>query len=173
MGAVLGLVLGLGLLLIWRSGPRRSVRKPRATPSLNGRLSELLAQAGHPSVSPRQLVALSVVVGGVIFVLVLVLSRSPAIAMAFAAFAAYAPLALVKARRRVRMTELRDLWPDVVDNLASGIRAGMSLPEAVGQLAIRGPEHLRPAFESFAEDYRATVVSLNVSTGLRRALQIQ
>ena len=48
------------------------------------------------------------------------------------------------------------MWPDVVDNLASGVRAGMSLPEALTQLGVRGPEALRPAFQRFGEDYRAT-----------------
>ena len=59
-------------------------------------------------------------------------------------------------RQRKRRQELRDLWPDVVDNLASGVRAGMSLPEALTQLGARGPEALRPAFQRFGEDYRAT-----------------
>ncbi len=43
-----------------------------------------------------------------------------------------------------------------MDNLASGVRAGLSLPEALGQLAVRGPDELRAAFGEFAEDYRAT-----------------
>jgi len=51
---------------------------------------------------------------------------------------------------------LRDLWPDAVDNITSAVRAGLALPEALSQLAIRGPEELRPAFASFAEDYRAS-----------------
>jgi tight adherence protein B len=51
---------------------------------------------------------------------------------------------------------MRDVWPEVVDNLASGIRAGMSLPEALGQLGERGPEAVRPAFRAFAQDYRAS-----------------
>ncbi|HET6911189.1 MAG TPA: type II secretion system F family protein, partial [Mycobacteriales bacterium] len=68
----------------------------------------------------------------------------------------YAPVALVKMRRRQRTVELREVWPDVVDNLASAVRAGLSLPEAVAQLAQRGPEPLRPSFRRFGEDYRAT-----------------
>ena len=32
----------------------------------------------------------------------------------------------------------------------------MALPQAVAQLGSRGPEDLRPAFASFAEDFRAT-----------------
>jgi tight adherence protein B len=43
-----------------------------------------------------------------------------------------------------------------VDNLASGVRAGLSLPEALAQLGVRGPESLRPAFSRFGEDYRAS-----------------
>src|SRR6185312_14998165 len=34
--------------------------------------------------------------------------------------------------------------------------AGMSLPEALAQLAVRGPEQLHEPFQTFAEDYRAT-----------------
>ncbi|MBV9292044.1 MAG: type II secretion system F family protein, partial [Frankiales bacterium] len=48
------------------------------------------------------------------------------------------------------------LWPDVVDNLASAVRAGLSLPEAVAQLAQRGPAQLQEPFRIFSEDYRAT-----------------
>ena len=36
------------------------------------------------------------------------------------------------------------------------MRAGLSLPEALGQLGDRGPERLRPPFPRFGEDYRAT-----------------
>jgi tight adherence protein B len=45
---------------------------------------------------------------------------------------------------------------EAVDNLASGVRAGLSLPEALTQLGVRGPEQLRTPFRRFGEDYRAT-----------------
>jgi tight adherence protein B len=48
------------------------------------------------------------------------------------------------------------VWPHVVDDLASAVQAGLSLPEALGALGERGPEALRPAFARFAADYRAT-----------------
>ena len=156
MGALLGLMVGLGLLLIWRSGSRRPPPRPRTTPTLTQRTGELLAQAGYPSIRPEQLFALCGICGVLVLLLVAAVSRSLSIAVAFAGFAAYAPLALVKVRRRQRTIELRDLWPDVVDNLASAVRAGMSLPEAVSQVGVRGPEQLRGPFQSFAEDYRAT-----------------
>ena len=46
MGAFLGLMVGVGLLLIWRSGSRRPPPKVRTTPTLTQRTAELLAQAG-------------------------------------------------------------------------------------------------------------------------------
>jgi tight adherence protein B len=156
MGAVIGLVFGIGLLLMWRSGSRRPPPRARTSPSLSERTAELLAQAGYSSIRPQQLFALCAVCGIVVFTVVAGVSRTASIGLAFAAFAAYAPVALVKMRRRQRTVELRDLWPDVVDNLASAVRAGMSLPEAVAQVGVRGPEQLREPFQLFAEDYRAT-----------------
>lgn len=156
MGATLGLMFGIGALLIWRSGPRRPPARPRSTPTVTQRTAELLAQAGYPTIRPQQLFALCGVTATLVLLLVVAVSRSVSIGVAFAGFAGYAPLALVKVRRRQRTVELRDLWPDVVDNLASAVRAGMSLPEAVSQIAIRGPEQLRGPFQSFAEDYRAS-----------------
>jgi len=78
------------------------------------------------------------------------------IAFCFALMAGYAPIVLVRMRARKRRSVMRDLWPDIVDNIGSAVRAGLALPEALSQLRIRGPEELRPAFSSFAEDYRAT-----------------
>jgi tight adherence protein B len=62
----------------------------------------------------------------------------------------------VRYRRRRRASELRDLWPEVVDNVASAVRAGMSLPEAMAEVGVRGPETLRRPFQRFAADYRAS-----------------
>jgi tight adherence protein B len=156
MGALLGLMLGVGLLLMWRSGSRAPQRRPRKGPSTNARVSELLTQAGYRGVRPQQLYALCVALAVVAFVVVAGVSRAATIGLAFAVFAGYSPIALVRHRRRQRAIELREVWPDVVDNLASAVRAGMSLPEAVSQVAVRGPRPLQPAFRAFAADYRAS-----------------
>jgi tight adherence protein B len=154
--ALIGLCFGLGCLLIWRSGPRRPAPRPRTGPGLSERAAELLAQAGYTSVSPSQLYAVCAGAGVAVFLLAVGVSRSVPVAVAFGCFAAYGPFALVRQRQRKRAVALRELWPDAVDNLASGVRAGLSLPEAVGALGSRGPEPLREAFRSFAEDYRAS-----------------
>ncbi|HEU4542937.1 MAG TPA: type II secretion system F family protein [Jiangellaceae bacterium] len=158
MGALLGLALGVGLLLIWQSihaPPERPAARPRRR-GLTHRLAELIAQAGIEAVTPRQLLASSAGAGLVAGVVFLGLSRVAPIALAFGAFAAYVPVGLVRYRARQRRAELRELWPDVVDNLASAVRAGLSLPEALTQLGLRGPEPLRRPFQQFGDDYRAT-----------------
>ncbi|WP_349637613.1 type II secretion system F family protein [Saxibacter everestensis] len=84
------------------------------------------------------------------------ITRSPTITACFAMFALAAPLFLVRHRARKRRSSLRELWPEAVDHLASGIRAGLSLPEALGNLAERGPEGLREDFAFSATEYRVT-----------------
>ena len=158
MGALVGLMLGVGLLLIWQSvrapGERTSSRPARR--GVTRRLAELIAQAGIEAVTPRQLLASCAGAGLVAALVFLGLSRVLPIALAFGAFAAYLPVGLVQYRARQRRAELRELWPDAVDNLASAVRAGLSLPEALTQLGHRGPEPLRRPFQQFGEDYRAT-----------------
>jgi tight adherence protein B len=156
MGPFLGLLFGIGVTLVWRSGKRRPPRRPRLRPTVTQRIGDLLAQAGIESVTPRQLVGSSAGLSLVVFVVSSAVSRTLPIAIAFAGFAALGPVSIVRYRRSKRRTELRDLWPEAVDNLASGVRAGLSLPEALTQLGVRGPQELRRPFQRFGKDYRAT-----------------
>jgi tight adherence protein B len=155
VGAIAGLLLGTGLLSIWFSFFERPAGRslPRGW---SRRTQDLLVQAGAPSVSPTSLVVTAVGLGATVLVLGVALTSAPPIAACFAAIAAGAPWALVHSRARRRRTELRTVWPEVVDDLVSGIRAGRSLPEALISLGERGPEEVREEFRRFAEDYRAT-----------------
>ena len=56
----------------------------------------------------------------------------------------------------VQTVDIANKMTEVVDNLASGVRAGLSLPEALTQVGLRGPDELRRPFIRFGEDYRAT-----------------
>jgi tight adherence protein B len=154
MGAFVGLCLGLGLFLVWRAFTAPAPAR-RRTPRRD-RVADLLTQAGIDAVTPAGLLSSCLAVGALAMALVLLVSRSAPIAAAFAVIAAWAPVALVRFRARQRRRELRELWPEVVDNLASGVRAGLSLPEAVSQIGVRGPVELRRPFQRFGEDYRAT-----------------
>ena len=153
-GALLGLLLGVGLLLVWRSGPRAPQRA--STPRPPGRRARLLAEAGLPGINPAQLVALQVLLGVLAAVVVLLTTGTVTVSVAFGVFAAALPHVQVRRLAARRRADLREVWPEVVDNLASAVRAGLSLPEALSALALRGPEVLRPPFARFAADHRSS-----------------
>lgn len=157
IGFVIGLLLGCGLFCLWWSAwlPEPTpTRQPRV--SLMDRLHDELVQAGYQSVGPRSLVVVCLVGFALVAVGVFATTEVAPVALCFAGMAGYGPFALVRMRARRRRSNLRELWPDAVDNITSGVRAGLALPEALSQLAVRGPEELRPAFQAFAEDYRAS-----------------
>lgn len=152
---LIGACLGAGLLLIWmslwqrRSGSRMQRRWVRE-------LDDMLTGAGFPRLHPGHLLLLSVVAFVVVFVISTVLTGSWAIAVCFGLFASWLPHRFLQHRARSRQVMRRELWPETLDHLNSGVRAGLSLPEALSSLAHRGPEPLRPLFEVFAEEYRAS-----------------
>lgn len=155
MGTVAGLLLGAGLLLVWLScWPRRT--GPRPPSRWRERTQDLLVRAGAPGVSPGRLVTASTTLAAVVLLFTLGATASPPIAACFALIAAGVPGMVVKARARRRQVELRSVWPEVVDDLISAVRAGLSLPEALISLGERGPVELRPQFRRFADDYRVT-----------------
>lgn len=156
-GALLGLVMGLGLTCIWWSfWPRPEGGHQRRPRAFLTQLEDDIVLAGLRSVRWPGLFAMCSIAGGIVLVLALALTRVPAVSLAFAVMAASTPLALVRARARRQRSRLREVWPDAVDHIASGVRAGLSLPEALIQLGHRGPVELRPAFEGFGHDYRAS-----------------
>lgn len=161
MGAAVGLLLGIGLFLVWWScwvplGRPDETGRPGRPGSLADRIRDVLTQAGVVGVSPAALAATVVGIGLTVALAVLAVSASPPIAACFGLIAGWLPVAGVRSRARRRRAVLRELWPEVVDNLSSGVRAGLSLPEALAQLGERGPEPLRPAFVAFARDYRSS-----------------
>jgi len=154
----IGLLLGVGLFFIWWScwPPDPGPARVRSRPGVTARLGDEIAQAGLSSLTPASLIALSLGAAVLVFLVFVSITRVVPVGLAFAVIAGWAPVVVVRMRARKRRGQLRDLWPDAVDNIASAVRAGLALPEALSQLAIRGPEELRPAFASFAEDYRSS-----------------
>ncbi len=156
MGASIGLLAGVGFFCLWWSFWPHERRTQHRLGGWNDRTADLIAQAGVSSVTPGALLAVSVGLGLLVLTVVTAATGAPAIAALFGLMSAAGPRGAVRGRARRRQAKLREVWPEVVDHLSSGVRAGLALPEALAQLAERGPEELREPFARFAEDYRAT-----------------
>lgn len=153
MGVLVGLGLGVGVLLIYSAFVFPTRRSRARGPSA---IARLLARAGVAGTSAAGVLALCGASALIAGVAVQVISRTLPVSVAFAFLAGYLPLGILRGRAVRRQRELAEVWPEAVDNLASAVRAGMSLPEALAQLSVRGPQPLRGSFAMFAVDYQVT-----------------
>lgn len=156
MGALIGLGFGVGALLVLSAFTSKGSKPQRRSARRTSRLEGLLSAAGAEGVSPVQVVALCVGAFVMASFVMLGVSGVLAVGLVFGLMAAWLPIAILRGRAGRRLRDHAALWPDVVDNLSSGVRAGLSLPEALMQLGERGPEGLREPFRQFGRDYQAT-----------------
>lgn len=155
-GIAVGLAFGIGLFLMWwsswvPSGNRSIAATP---PRVWRNLADDLVGAGAVRVGPGAFLLLCAAAGVVTFVVTYAVTSVAAIAACFAAIASVLPLVAVRGVARRRRERLREQWPDIVDNVASAVRAGLALPEALIRVGQRGPLELRPAFAEFEYRYR-------------------
>lgn len=155
MGTVISLLAGVGLVCVWSS-----FWEPAPTPPRRRRLDTLmrdrLTQAGMHGLSPLAFILISLAFAGVAWLFGLALTGSVAVSTALGLGIAALPTGYVSHTARKRRTNLATLWPEVIDDLISAIRAGMSLPDALSALATNGPPALREYFAAFSSDLRAT-----------------
>lgn len=152
-GAVLGAAVASGLLLILvalaspshRTGSRRS-----------GSMRGLAARAGVPWLTPGRLVLACIALGFASAAIALVMSALPVLALLAGLIGSMLPVLLLRRRADQLDRAIRTAWPEAIDALVSGVRAGMSLSEALGALAERGPQPLRPGMSGFVAEMRAT-----------------
>jgi tight adherence protein B len=150
---VLALLLGAGVLLLFDglTGPserRYPFERPRAL------LDQWLAEAGLATLRPARLLAVCVGTAAVGGVLVLTVVGSVAVAAVALLAGGYLPVAIVRSRRRSRRAAQRACWPETVELLAGAVRAGDTLPGALGVVSERGPEALRAPFRAVVADHR-------------------
>lgn len=144
---------GLGLLLCWNAAttaPNPDGGRHITDTPLYRRLCEDLRLAGFPQRTVAQLLVvcgLCAIAGtalGLAFTRVLVLGCG------IGGVCGYLPILIMHTRAQTHLRRRRDAWPDAVDHVASAVRAGLSIPEALRQLAEHGPEVLRDDFAAFA-----------------------
>jgi hypothetical protein len=124
VGAVLGLLLAAGLLSL-----ERALSRPRARAGpwsrWSRRRAELLRQAGFGRARPGALAVTEVVSGALLAVAVNALSGAGGLAAAGLVLGLLLPSAALRRAARRRTADRRALRPEVVESLASGVRAGL------------------------------------------------
>jgi tight adherence protein B len=157
MTLLVGLALGLGLLLtvspkLWpaTAGSSAAHRGRRSTLSIN------LAHAGFTRLAPSTVIAVSVFCGVAAGAVVFAVLPIVAIAIAASLGVAALPAVVIAVRARARRASASNMWPDVVDQLVSAVRSGLSLPDAISALAATGPALAREPFAQFATEYAAS-----------------
>ena len=156
MSIILGCLLGAGVLLVvssvvWPARSRRRSRRPG-----RGRLRSALVLAGLPGVPPLAFLAVALVCALTSAAVCAALVPVPVLIAAAWLLGLALPFAALSWRAKSARRLQRTVWPDVVDDLVSSIRAGRALPESLAVLAVTGPPAVRGAFAEFDRDYRRT-----------------
>ncbi len=154
IGVLLGLVLGCGLVMVasvFTGVPR--IHSP--TPRWWLAWSDLVVRSGIAGLTPGRLLGLSVVIAVTCGIAVWLWTGVWSVAVAISVVVAPLGQIVVSSRARARQRIMRRAWPDVVDSLVAGVRAGAGLPDLLCDMATSGPAPLRNQFHAFAVDYRA------------------
>lgn len=151
---LVGLVMGLGWVLILNAvfgTPLFSFPTPRWYLAW----VDQVTRARVAGLTPLRLVGFSAALMVIVALLVYAWTGVASVAGIVSAICVPLPQMYVAARARTWAKKSREAWPEVIDSLVSGVRAGSGLPELLAELGETGPEELRPAFVKFALDYRA------------------
>lgn len=151
MTILLPLLFGVGIFMIYDwlvMPPRPSRRRKRSD-----RLAAWLVSAGLLSTTPRQFIAACGSAGFVSGLLAVLVVGSPVMGLLALLAGAYAPVGYCKSRRMRRRRVFQQCWPEAIELLASAVRVGDTLPAAMGVVADRGPEPLRPFFRGVVADH--------------------
>lgn len=154
--AAAGTALVYDALLAGTADERSATRTPRARRAPRG-VRVWLAQAGLEEVDPREFVAVSLVLGALGAAAGWIIFAGAPAALALGLFAAGFPVTGYRMRRRNRMAAASDAWPRMIEEIRVQTGSlGRSIPQALLDVGLRGPEELRP---SFAAAHREWMIS--------------
>ena len=145
---------GFGPPISSRSGVRRRGPDP------------WMAQAGLAGVYKGQFVTVVAALGILGGVAAYALFAGLVPALLTGAFTASFPVAAYRARRRTRLQQAREAWPQMIEEIrVQTTSLGRSIPQALFEVGGRGPSELRPAFNAAHREWLLT-------TDLARTLRV-
>lgn len=109
----------------------------------------------------------SLLVAALLFLLVSAMTSSIYIGSAFSALSGVATKQFLKQRETAKKNQLTNIWPEVIDHLVAGLYSGLSISEALSELALRGPEVTKEDFKKFNQEIRSGIEFNNAIDNLR------
>ena len=153
---LLAIIFAAGCALVYdgltrpSSGPAGAVRR-------RGRIEraeEFLRRAGLDGVTVRDFALVSLLVGLAFGVLAQLLLGWPAVSLAAAGLGLLGPLAYFTPRQERRRAAIQVALVEAAAQLRAAILPGLSIQQGLTELAITGPEILRPEFKRLVLDMR-------------------
>jgi tight adherence protein B len=147
--------LAFGIMFFFGSGlamgktPRLYFGLGRSKPKADVSNRQLwLTQAGL-ELSPTQYYAGLFAFSAIVFAVVSAITATPVVALAPAAIAGVLPHVFFSRKRDKNVSKTTKAWPDAIREVISSIESNASLHGALTQLAYKGPDELREAFDRF------------------------
>ena len=109
----------------------------------------------------------SFLVAGLALIIASAVTGSIYIGGAFATLAGFSTFQILKQRQEKRAEQLSMIWPEVIDHLVAGLYSGLSISEALSDLANRGPEITRDDFSVFNNELRSGIDFATAINNLR------
>ena len=147
-----------GIFLVTLSPKRRSVHREsslkRYWSHKSAHFNDITAASGT-RLGLGQFLVLSLLAGVSAGICLTVVTGLVMVGWLAGLLAAYLPFLGLQGKLHSVQGQRGKAWPNLVDDLVSGVRAGLSLGETLLEVAARAPKSLRVPFAHFAADYRA------------------
>lgn len=147
-----------GIYLVMANPKRRSVHRDSSWKRYwipkRDRFNDIAAASGT-RIGLELFLVLSVLAGVSAGICLTVVSGLVMVGCLAGLLAVYLPFLVLQTKLHSIQSQRGKAWPNLVDNLVSGVRAGLSLGETLLEVAARAPKSLRMPFTHFAADYRA------------------
>jgi tight adherence protein B len=82
---------------------------------------------------------------------ILLLTHSVVIGVAYGFIGSVVPTFLSRRGEARRLKKIHECWPEIIDNVITGLNTGLTLSQSLSELAFRGPEQMRDAFSLFRD----------------------
>ena len=175
--AAVGLAAGLGAHWLYTAssfgwtgfglGPKATQPDAQPRPGVD----DWLAQAGLDNVSKKQFFSATAALSTAAGLGGFAVFGGLATAGLVAAFAASFPVVGYRARRKARRQQAQEAWPRMIDEIrVQASSLGRSVPQALFDVGLRGPEALRPGFEAAHREWLLTTDLESTLKVLKQAL---